>query len=150
LHLALAQEGREWFLDVTQTIPATPGQDTKAPMMMPLRLAAFAMAGSAALLPEALATLTEAEQRIPLGQFAARPALPVNRGLSAPVISDLGRRPGEPAWRAAHDDDPFARYEALQQLMLDTLVAAVSGGTDDREALIGAVGQTLEGAVNDP
>lgn len=34
--------------------------------------------------------------------------------------------------------------------MLDTLVAAVSGETDDREALIGAVGQTLEGAVNDP
>ncbi|WP_079636996.1 aminopeptidase N [Sphingopyxis flava] len=150
LHLALAQEGRDWFMDVTQTIPATPGQETKAPMMIPLRLAAFAMDGSGALLPERLATLTDAVQRIPLGQFAARPALSVNRGFSAPVIIDLERASGELAWLAAHDDDPFARYEALQQLMLDTLVAAVSGKADDREAVIGAVGQTLEGAVNDP
>ena len=28
------------------------------------------------------------------------------------------------AFLARHDDDPFARYEAIQQLMLDTLVAA--------------------------
>src|SRR3546814_13505361 len=27
LHLVLAQEGEDWFLDVTQTVPPTPGQD---------------------------------------------------------------------------------------------------------------------------
>ncbi|MGV1681911.1 aminopeptidase N [Sphingopyxis sp. NJF-3] len=150
LHLALAQEGEEWFLDVTQAVPPTPGQGDKAPMMMPLRLAAFAMGGSGAALPDTLATLTGAVQRIPLGRFAARPALSVNRGFSAPVIVDFERAPGELAWLAAHDDDPFARYEALQQLMLDTLVAAVSGEAKGREAVIGAVAQTLTGAVDDP
>jgi len=150
LHLALAQEGADWFLDVTQTVPPTPGQNDKAPMMMPLRLAAFAMDGSGAALPDTLATLTDAVQRIPLGRFAARPALSVNRGFSAPVIVDYERAPGELAWLAAHDDDPFARYEALQQLMLDTLVAAVSGEVGDREAVIGAVAQTLTGAADDP
>ena len=150
LHLALAQEGEEWFLDVTQAVPPTPGQGDKAPMMMPLRLAAFAMDGSGAALPDTLATLTGAVQRIPLGRFAARPALSVNRGFSAPVIVDFERAPGELAWLAAHDDDPFARYEALQQLMLDSLVAAVSGEAGDREAVIAAVGQTLAGAADDP
>ena len=64
---------------------------------------------------------------IALGAFDGRPALSVNRGFSAPVIVDFDRAQGELAWLAAHDDDPFARYEALQQLMLDTLVAAAAG-----------------------
>ena len=60
------------------------------------------------------------------------------------------RAPGELAWLAAHDDDPFARYEALQQLMLDTLVAAVSGERTDPQAVIDAVAQTLTGRSGDP
>jgi len=150
LHMTLVQEEGEWFLDVVQAVPPTPGQPAKAPMMMPLRLAAFAMDGSDAALPDTLVTLTEAAQRVPLGRFSARPALSVNRDFSAPVIVDYERAPGELAWLAAHDDDPFARYEALQQLMLDTLVAAVSGEAGDRDAVVGAVAQTLSGAANDP
>ncbi len=150
LHLALAQESENWFLDVTQTIPPTPGQDMKEPMMMPLRVAAYAMDGSGTVLPETMATLRDKVERIPLGPFAERPALSVNRGFSAPVIVEFERAPGELAWLAAHDDDPIARYEALQQLMLDTLVAAVAGEADGRETVIGAVGQTLTGAANDP
>jgi aminopeptidase N len=32
---------------------------------------------------------------------------------------------------AAHDDDPFARYEAMQSLIVRHLVAAASGGEPD-------------------
>ena len=150
LTLGLAEDGGDWFLDVAQTVPPTPGQPDKNPMMMPLRLAAFAMDGSGAAMPDTLVTLTGASQRVPLGAFAARPALSVNRGFSAPVIVDYVRAPGELAWLAAHDDDPFARYEALQQLMLDTLVAAVSGETADHAAVIDAVAGTLAGRAEDP
>ena len=150
LTLSLVEDGGEWALDVAQTVPPTPGQPDKKPMLMPLRLAAFAMDGSAAATPDTLVTLTGASQRVPLGQFAARPALSVNRGFSAPVIVDYVRAPGELAWLAAHDDDPFARYEALQQLMLDTLVAAVSGETVDHQAVIDAIADTLAGRADDP
>jgi aminopeptidase N len=150
LSLALAQDDGEWLLDIQQTVPPTPGQPDKQPMMMPLKLAAFAMEGSGAALPEILVTLTDATQRIALGAFAARPALSINRGFSAPVIVDYARAPGELAWLAAHDDDPFARYEALQQLMLDTLVAAVSGEAVDHGAVIDAVAGTLAGRATDP
>jgi len=149
LKLTLVEEGGDWFLDVAQTVPPTPGQPDKAPAMMPLRIAAFAMDGSGAALPDTLVTLTDATQRIMLGAFAARPALSVNRGFSAPVIVDFERAPGELAWLAAHDDDPFARYEALQQLMLDTLVAEVSGEKADARAVIDAVAQTLAGRAAD-
>jgi aminopeptidase N len=150
LKLSLTSAGGQWSLDVVQLVPPTPGQPEKQPMMMPLRLAAFAMDGSADALSDTLVTLTGATQRIALGRFAARPALSVNRGFSAPVIVDFERAPGELAWLAAHDDDPFARYEALQQLMLDTLVAAVSGETGDRRAVIDAVAQTLATRASDP
>ncbi len=150
LTLSLAEEGGDWFLDIAQTVPPTPGQPDKEPMMMPLRLAAFAMDGSGAAIPDTLVTLTGDTQRVPLGKFAARPALSVNRGFSAPVIVDYVRAPGELAWLAAHDDDPFARYEALQQLMLDTLVAAVSGEKADHGAVVDAVAGTLAGRGEDP
>ncbi|RYD41754.1 MAG: aminopeptidase N, partial [Sphingomonadales bacterium] len=150
LKLSLVEDGGRWSLDIVQTVPPTPGQPEKQPMMMPLRLAAFAMDGSGDTLADTLFIVTGATQRIALGTFSARPALSVNRGFSAPIIVDFERGPGELAWLAAHDDDPFARYEASQQLMLDTLVAAVSGKTGDNQAVIEAIGQTLEGAANDP
>ncbi|MDO9363846.1 MAG: aminopeptidase N [Sphingopyxis sp.] len=150
LKLSLTEADGEWALAIVQTVPPTPGQPEKLPMMMPLRLAAFAMDGSGQTLPDTLVTLTGATQRIALGKFAARPALSVNRGFSAPVIVDFERGPGELAWLAANDNDPFARYEALQQLILDTLVAAVSGKGGDNQAVIDAIRQTLTGAADDP
>lgn len=149
LKLTLSEDQGQWALDVVQTVPPTPGQPEKLPMMMPLRIAAFDRSGGASL-PDTMVTLTGATQRIALGAFGARPALSINRGFSAPVIVDFERAPGELAWLAAHDDDPFARYEALQQLMLDTLVAAAAGNAADHPAVIDAVAQTLRGRGEDP
>ncbi|MGX5713065.1 aminopeptidase N [Sphingopyxis terrae subsp. ummariensis] len=149
LKLTLSEDQGQWALDVVQTVPPTPGQPEKLPMMMPLRIAAFDRSGGASL-PDTLVTLTGATQRIALGAFDGRPALSVNRGFSAPVIVDFERAQGELAWLAAHDDDPFARYEALQQLMLDTLVAAAAGNDVDYRAVVDAVAQTLRGRGEDP
>lgn len=140
----------EWVLHLAQTIPPTPGQPDKAPMLIPLRIKAFDRDGAAQDAAEQLVLLDRADATVPLGRFAGRPMLSINRGFSAPVIVDCARAPGELAWLAAHDDDPFARYEALQQLMLDTLVAAVSGEAAERGAVVDAVRETLAGAAADP
>jgi aminopeptidase N len=58
------------------------------------------------------------------------------------VIVETDRTPKHLAFLSAHDDDPFARYEAMQQLMLDTLVSAVNGKAD-HGAVIEAVRDTL-------
>jgi aminopeptidase N len=150
LQIALEQDGRDWTLVVRQSVPATPGQPEKLPMMMPLRIKAFAMDGSDQGFADQILVLREAEERIALGAFDQRPAVSLNRAFSAPVIVEYQRGSGELAWLAAQDDDPFARYEAMQQLMLDVLVAAVSGGAADRQAVIDAVAGTLAGAGDDP
>ncbi len=54
------------------------------------------------------------------------------------------------AFLSAHDGDPFARYEAMQQLMLDTLIAAVAKGEGDHAPVIDAVRRTLGDPALDP
>jgi aminopeptidase N len=53
---------------------------------------------------------------------------------------------------AANDDDPFARYEAMQELVIGHLIAALGGGLSDREREAGrvAIGGALEAVIDDP
>ncbi|MBA4748059.1 MAG: aminopeptidase N [Sphingopyxis sp.] len=149
LRLSVEEVGGEWTLVAAQSLPPTPGQPDKLPMHIPLRIAAFGTGGDNVALADTLVELREPVERISLGRFAARPALSVNRGFTAPVIVEFDRAPGELAWLAAHDDDPFGRYEALQQLMLDHLVGAVSGG-GDAAPVVDAVANLLREAASDP
>ncbi|MFM7029061.1 MAG: aminopeptidase N [Chakrabartia sp.] len=136
-------------LILEQTLPDTPGQVDKKPMLVPLRLALFDRAtGSHA--GEQLVLLDKARMDLPLPGGAGRPVLSVNRGFSAPVIVETDRTAADLAFLSAHDDDPFGRYEAMQQLMLDTLVAAVRDGTADPAPVIEAVRNTLQNNALDP
>jgi aminopeptidase N len=58
-------------------------------------------------------------------------------------VIESDRTSADLAFLSAHDDDPFGRFEAMQQLMLDTLIHAVSTGTADHAPVIAAVRTTL-------
>ena len=130
-------------LVLAQRTPPTPGQDVKLPVVLPLRLKLFGADSARAVAPEQTVLLTEPEQRIVFEGVTERPVLSINRGFSAPAIIETDRTPADLAFLGAHDDDPFARYEALQQLMLDTLVAAAGNNHADHAAVIAAVAGTL-------
>ena len=126
----------------TQSIPATPGQSDKPALVIPLRLAVFDRTRGSHQ-GEELVLLTSAEQRVPLGIAGADAIVSLNRGFSAPIILESDRTRADLAFLSAHDDDPFGRYEAMQQLMLDTLVDGVTRGSADHAPVIEAVRQTL-------
>jgi aminopeptidase N len=69
--------------------------------------------------------------------------LSINRGFSAPVIVEVERGPDELEQLAAQDSDPFARFEAMQELMMRALVAGARCEQMDRDPIIRAVGSTL-------
>ena len=144
------QDSDRATLTLAQSTPPTPGQATKQPMVLPLKIKLFGRDSGAALAAERLVTLTEASEEIVFEGVFERPVLSINRGFSAPVIVETNRTPADLAFLSAHDDDPFARYEAMQQLMLDTLVAAASGGRPDHAPVIEAVRNTLNDAALDP
>ncbi|MBV8685959.1 MAG: aminopeptidase N [Alphaproteobacteria bacterium] len=137
-------------LKLRQEVPPTPGQDGKQPMPIPLALALFDRR-SGEKISERLVTLETAHLETAIGPAAAAsPILSINRGFSAPVILETDRASADLAFLAAHDDDPFARYEAIQQLMLDALLTEVAGGGADRAAVVEAVRRTLADETLDP
>jgi aminopeptidase N len=136
-------------LRLAQQVPATPGQPSKQPMPIPLRIALFGER-SGAKIEERLVVLEEAETEIHFEGIGERPVLSINRGFSAPVIVETDRTGADLAFLSARDDDPVARYEAMQQLMLGTLVDAVSGREAELDAVVEAVRETLANQALDP
>ncbi|MEH3157659.1 MAG: aminopeptidase N [Sphingomonas taxi] len=137
-------------LRLAQHVPGTPGQADKRPMVLPLKLRLFGGETGRPLAPEQLVLLDQPSSTIVFDGITERPVLSINRGFSAPVIIESDRSAAELGFLSAHDDDPFARYEAMQQLMLDTLVAGAVEGEVDHEAVVTAVGNTLANRALDP
>jgi aminopeptidase N len=131
-------------LRLSQEVPPTPGQPVKQPMPIPLKLALFAPDG--AKLDDRLFVLDRAEAEVAL---PGPGILSINRGFSAPVIVESNRNAADLAFLSARDDDPFARYEATQQLMLEMLLRAIGGAASD-DAVVTAVRETLADPALDP
>jgi aminopeptidase N len=117
-------------LDVAQALPATPGQPQKEPMVIPLvvgllgpdgrDLALKASDGRA--IERGVLVLDASAQSFIFGGISAPPMASINRGFSAPikVVCDV---PAEDLrFLAAHDSDPFNRWQAVQTLAVTLLV----------------------------
>jgi len=137
-------------LRLAQHVPATPGQSVKQPMLLPLKVRLFGAETGRPLTDEQLILLDQVAETITFEAVTERPVLSINRGFSAPVVIESDRSPADLAFLSAHDDDPFARYEAMQQLMLDTLVAGTINGEVQADAVIDAVAHTLEAEGLEP
>jgi aminopeptidase N len=136
-------------LSLEQEVPPTPGQPVKQPMPIPLRIALFGER-SGEKIEERLVLLEEARHEMVFESVGERPVLSINRGFSAPVIIEAERSAPDLAFLSARDDDPFARYEAMQQLMLDTLTQAVATGASEHGPVAEAVRETLANGTLDP
>ncbi len=137
-------------LQLAQHVPPTPGQPDKAPMPIPLRTALIGERSGAEIAPERLILLDQAGQSITFDGITEPPLLSINRGFSAPVVMLAERRPGELERLAASDTDPFARYEAIQELALGILTAGACGLSIDPEPVVRAIGNTLRSNELDP
>ncbi|MBV8237874.1 MAG: aminopeptidase N [Sphingomonas sp.] len=146
---SISDNGGRATLRLAQHVPPTPGQPDKQPMVLPLKVKLFGAETGRPLTPERLVLFDTLSESITFEGLAERPVLSINRGFSAPVIIESDRPATDLAFLSAHDDDPFARYEAMQQLMLDTLVAATVEGRADHRAVIDAVANTLGDATLD-
>ncbi|MDQ3078352.1 MAG: aminopeptidase N, partial [Pseudomonadota bacterium] len=141
---------RRATLHLTQAVPDTPGQSDKAPMVLPLTTALIGEGSGAEIAGEQLIMFGESEATITFDDINEVPFLSINRDFSAPVTIDVARRPGELERLADADPDPFARYEALQELMMGALLAGARGEKVDPEPVIAAMGSTLRSDALDP
>ncbi|WP_299195449.1 aminopeptidase N [uncultured Erythrobacter sp.] len=137
-------------LHLTQSVPPTPGQPDKQPMPIPLRVAVHSR-GSEAVGDEQLLVLDRSEQTFDIPLAGPDPVVSINRGYTAPVIIERALDRADLVFLAAHDDDPFARYEAVQELAVGHLVDAASGsaGGEGEEAIVEAFRAILTDQVLD-
>jgi aminopeptidase N len=132
--------GRKTYtLECRQTVPPTPGQPTKEPMVIPLLLGLVGKNGrdmpldlsSGEPVRQGVVVLNEALATFEFANLDEHPVVSINRGFSAPIklITDLSA--SDLAFLAAHDSDPFNRWQALQtismRLLIDNVDALRSG-----------------------
>jgi aminopeptidase N len=156
-----AQE-RTYRLDIAQTIPPTPGQPSKEPMVIPLALGFVGRDGGDLRLvlddkPPARGVIevTRQSQSFLFTEIAERPIPSLNRGFSAPIKLSLPIERDELRFLAARDSDPFNRWQAVQMLAMSLLtanVAALRAGapTRDDDGLLAALGAILADGKLEP
>jgi aminopeptidase N len=155
---------RRYTLTLRQSTAPTPGQKEKLPLLIPVAMGL--LDGEGAPLPTRLEgenqaltgtrvlSLEETEQSFVFEDVPGPPVPSLLRGFSAPVnLRDVPL--GRLRFLAAHDTDPFARWDAGQQfatrVLLDMVAAYKRGDTlvmDD--GLVAAVRATLGTAEADP
>ncbi len=155
-------QAKTYRLDISQTIPPTPGQPKKEPMVIPLALGLVGKNGddlplllNGEPLDRSVLELTRPAQNFLFTDVAERPVPSLNRGFSAPIKLTLPIEPDDLRFLAAHDSDPFNRWQALQTLamsLLKTNVAAVraGGAVREDEGLMAALGAILNDAKLEP
>ena len=137
-------------LHLRQQEDPTPGQAVKQPMPIPLKTAIIGKESGAEICPEKLIVLEGAEQSVTFENVSETPLLSINRDFSAPVLLTAERKPHELEQLAQTDTDPFARYEAMQELMMSALTAGARGEAVDFEPVVRAIGATLKSNALDP
>jgi aminopeptidase N len=152
---------KTYTLDVKQSVPPTPGQPVKEPMVIPLALGLVGKDGrdlpltSQKAVEHGVLVLRESSQTMEFTDIAERPVLSINRGFSAPIklVTDLDT--GDLEFLAAHDSDAFNRWQALQTAATRLLignVAALHAGKAPRsdEGLLAALAAILGNSKLEP
>ena len=127
---------------LTQSCPATPGQNKKEPFHIPLLYRLIGDTPSS----EQLFELTESSQTITVPGLSKKPVLSINRNFSAPIVLDFKQPESELLILLKEDDDAFNRWEAAQKLFMRSIL---NGKALDSE-LVSVLRAILRDAALDP
>jgi aminopeptidase N len=152
---------KSYRLQLAQTVPPTPGQSVKDPMVIPLAFGLLGRGGQdlpiSADRPIERKVLVFDKQTdaVVFTGIEERPILSINRGFSAPIKVSANFSTEELRFLAAHDSDPFNRWQAVQTLSTRFLVdnvAALRSGTEPRadEGLLDALAAILTDNALEP
>ena len=117
--------GNTYQVKLTQSCPATPGQDKKEPFHIPLLFKLIESEpsnDSNKIHTEQLFELTETSQTITVDGLKQKPTLSINRNFSAPIVLDFEQSESDLLTLLRHDDDAFNRWEAAQKLFMVSIL----------------------------
>ncbi|MFY0622031.1 MAG: aminopeptidase N [Pelagimonas sp.] len=136
-------------LTLRQSNPPSPGQDSKAPQVIPVAVGLLNPNGDE-VVPTQVLELTEAEQSFEFSGLSARPVASILRGFSAPVVIERDQSREEQAFLLAHDTDSFNRWDASRNLARESLVAMITEGAEPDAAWLDGLERLLRDESLDP
>lgn len=120
------EKTQTYYLSVKQNCPPTPGQPHKDPFLIPLAVGLLDSNGKDFTLhvdndqrnarTTYVLSVTEREQTFTFNNISSKPIPSLLRGFSAPVKIHFDYTDEDLQFLLAHDSDPFARWDAGQQL----------------------------------
>jgi aminopeptidase N len=119
-------------------------------MVLPLKTALIGHDSGETVGEERLILLDKEEASVAFFGINEPPLLSINRDFSAPILLEAERQPGELERLAEVDPNPFARYEAMQELMYRALIDGTGSGPANAAAVINAMRGTLRSNALDP
>ena len=154
---------KTYRLDVAQTVPPTPGQPSKEPMVIPLAIGLVGRDGrdlplklsDGRTIERGVLTLTKPAETFVFGDIGEPPVPSLNRGFSAPIKLVANLSADDLQFLAAHDVDAFNRWQALQtlatRLLLDNVANLRAGKPARRDSgLLDALGAVLGDGTLEP
>jgi aminopeptidase N len=126
-----------YTLHFEQETPPTPGQEEKAPQVIPIAVGLLGPNGDEVLETRVL-EMTDAKQSFAFEGLNARPIPSILRDFSAPVILERKTNNAERAFFLAHDTDPFNKWEAGRDLARDGLIEMIVNGAAPDDAYLDA------------
>ena len=142
-------EDDTFTLHLSQSSAPTPGQDEKAPQVIPVAVG-FLNDNGDEVMPTQVLELTDAAQSFTFKGHATRPIPSVLRGFSAPVTLTQDIDNTRRAFLLAHDTDPFNRWEAGRNLGRDSLIGAIVDGTPHNANYLSGLKTLLRDEMLDP
>ncbi|MEE9493669.1 MAG: aminopeptidase N [Gammaproteobacteria bacterium] len=127
-------DGDRYALTLKQSCAATPKQPNKAAFHLPLSVALLDSSGKCLPLAldndgntttEKVLELRETEQTFVFNNISTEPVVSLNRDFSAPVKLVQERDNDTLAFLLAHDNDPFNRWNAGQDLYINVLLEMI-------------------------
>lgn len=125
-------------LELTQTVPDTPGQTNKKPMVIPLSFGLLGKDGKDMPyqpdnhVENGVIILSEATQTVRLSNLAEKPVLSLLRGFSAPINIKMTETDDDLAFMARFDSDQVNRWQSLNKLVTEALIKAVKNTAIDK------------------
>ncbi|WP_297322334.1 aminopeptidase N [uncultured Bartonella sp.] len=142
-------------LDLEQTLPDTPGQSDKKPMIIPLSFGLLGKNGKDMPyqadnhVENNVIVLNEKKQTVHLRNLSEKPVLSLLRGFSAPVNLKMDESADDIAFRANYDTDEVNRWQSLNQLISQALINAIKDEKTAKPAMPEKLQKLIEAVVDD-
>ncbi|WP_299472065.1 aminopeptidase N [uncultured Roseibium sp.] len=156
-------KSRTFSVSLSQEIPPVPGQKSSKPALIPLRFGLLGADGADIIarsdngieIAGDVMLLDKARQEVIFSDLASPPTLSLLRDFSAPVRLDQQQHEDDLRFLAAHDNDPFNRWQAVQTLCMQELLRLTDRvqkqeTAEVSDAVVEVFGSVLEDQSLDP